>query len=359
MAKVTAQWQKLVDAQVLQRSSQVVCIVDGYAYVYGGELEPRKPRDNDIQTFAVNEKGIMPLQSSPSSALSLIAPAGEPGPFHVSTLSSKPTWPSPRVGSAATTLNGKMYIFSGRGGVAMAPVDESGGVWEYNTSTSEWALLAPRDASAKAIPEARSFHCLTSDGHDLLYLHAGCPAKGRLSDLWSFNVLDRTWTQLTSAPEPGRGGTSLAFVERLLYRMNGFDGKDELGGALDIYDPQANTWSSHTYPADGQSGPGPRSVATLLPVQVRGQAFLVTLFGERDPSSLGHEGAGKMLDDVWAFDVAGKQWHKVEARGDESADLPVARGWFAADSLGNRVLVQGGVGETNTRIGDAWLLAFE
>lgn len=72
MAQLTAQWQKLVDAQVLQRSSQVVSVVNDYAYVYGGELEPRKPRDNDIQNFAVNEKGLIPLHSGPSFAFSLI-----------------------------------------------------------------------------------------------------------------------------------------------------------------------------------------------------------------------------------------------------------------------------------------------
>ena len=241
----------------------------------------------------------------------------------------------------------------------MAPLDESGGVWEYTPSTAEWTLLTP---SAEAIPAARSFHALASDGADTLYLHAGCPEKGRLCDLWSFRVSDMTWRQLPSAPEPGRGGTSIAFVGGLLYRMNGFDGKDELGGALDVYDPAANSWTSHAWAADGQAGPGPRSVAALLPVQSRGRDFLVTLFGERSPSTLGHEGAGKMLDDVWAFDVVGKRWYHVDARGDDSlsreADRPVARGWYAADSVGNRVLVQGGVGETNERIGDAWLLAF-
>ena len=62
MAQPTAQWQKIGQAQPLQRSSQVVSIVNGHAYVYGGELEPRKPRDNDIQTFAIsNEKGTLPL----------------------------------------------------------------------------------------------------------------------------------------------------------------------------------------------------------------------------------------------------------------------------------------------------------
>lgn len=226
-----------------------------------------------------------------------------------------------------------------------------------------WALLTPRDSSAEAIPEAGSFHCLTSDGRDTLYLHVGCPEKGRLSDLWAFKVSDRAWTRLSSAPEPGRGGTSIAFAGTLLYRMNGFDGKNELGGALDIYDPPADSWTSHTYPADGQCGPGPRSVSALLPIQIRGWSLLLTSFGERDPSTLGHEGAGKMLGDVWAFDVARKQWHNIEARGDESrsrsADRPVARGWYAADSLGTRALVQGGVGETNIRLGDAWLLVFD
>lgn len=75
MAQLTAQWQKIGDAQPLQRSSQVVSIVYGHAYVYGGELEPRKPRDNDIQTFAVNEKGMIPLHSGPSSVLALIHPS--------------------------------------------------------------------------------------------------------------------------------------------------------------------------------------------------------------------------------------------------------------------------------------------
>jgi hypothetical protein len=32
----------------------------------------------------------------------------------------------------------------------------------------------------------------------------------------------------------------------------------------------------------------------------------VTIFGERNPSSLGHAGAGKMFGDVWAYDIAGE-----------------------------------------------------
>lgn len=138
--------------------------------------------------------------------------------------------------------------------------------------------------------------------------------------------------------------------------MNGFDGKAEQGGNLDIYTPGANTWSSLAYAPDGQTGPGARSVAVLLAVKIGGKSHLVTLFGERDPSALGHQGAGRMLSDVWAFDIQDQTWKRVDAQGDT---IPAARGWFAGDVLAeDKVLVQGGLGESNQRLGDVWILSF-
>lgn len=84
--------------------------------------------------------------------------------------------------------------------------------------------------------------------------------------------------------------------------------------------------------------------------------MLLTMFGECDPSSLGHQGAGRMLGDVWAYDVADDEWRRVEAEG----KVPASRGWFAADRTAgkNGVVVQGGLAEDNTRMGDVWVLAF-
>ena len=49
-------------------------------------------------------------------------------------------------------------------------------------------------------------------------------------------------------------------------------------------------------------------MAALVPVRTaEGATRLVTLFGESDPSSLGHMGAGKMLADVWAYARVSKQ----------------------------------------------------
>lgn len=198
---------------------------------------------------------------------------------------------------------------------------------------------------------------MTTNGKDTIYLHAGCPEKGRLSDLWSFNLTSKQWKELASAPPPPRGGPSIAFADGLLYRMNGFDGNTEQGGNVDIYSPDTDTWTSHAFKPDGKEGPEARSVSALLPVRIEGRTFLVTLFGERDPSSLGHQGAGKMLGDVWAFDVESRVWTEVRQSGDAR---PVPRGWFAADVWDDhrRVVVQGGLDESNARLGDLWVLSF-
>jgi hypothetical protein len=238
----------------------------------------------------------------------------------------------------------------------MGPIEENGSLWEFDPLSSTWSLISPMNSQPNSYPPARSYHSMSSDGKDTIYLHAGCPEQGRLSDFWAFSILSREWTQLPPALGPPRGGSSIAFADGVVYRMNGFDGKTEQGGCLDLYSPERNVWSSFVYVPDGKSGPTPRSVSSLLPVKISDNTHLVTLFGERDPSSLGHQGAGKMLSDAWAFDSAKQIWKRVDFVGDI---LPPARGWFAADNIEeDEILVQGGLGEANERLGDAWSLSF-
>ncbi|CAN6674774.1 hypothetical protein TRVA0_064S00474 [Trichomonascus vanleenenianus] len=334
MVKLSARWHKVLEAEVLQRSSQTVAVVGKNAYVFGGELRPREPRDNAVYKVSLDNNTTTSINLSTSQS------------------------PSPRVGAAWTTLNGKLYLFSGRGGVAMAPIEELGSIWEFDPTAASWSLISPSSHTGSGVyPAARSYHCMASDGENVLYLHAGCPEKGRLSDLWAFSLSEKTWTELTPAPDPPRGGTSIAFAGGMLYRMNGFDGKTEQGGSLDIYSPETNAWISQMYLPDGTSGPTPRSVSALVPILIKNKMRLITLFGERDPSSLGHQGAGKMLSDVWSFDIGSKTWQEVDIQGDL---LPAARGWFDADVFGKKtVVVQGGLGESNERLSDVWTLHFD
>jgi hypothetical protein len=266
--------------------------------------------------------------------------------------------PQARVGSASTALDGKVHIFSGRGGIAMAPIEEAGSFWVFNPKEKAWYQMTPAD-SQLPYPTGRSYHALANDGRDTIFLHAGCPEKGRLNDLWAFNTPDRHWRELATAPGPARGGTSIAFANGKLFRMNGFDGKTEQGGTLDVFDPFENAWSTIVYTADGISGPAPRSVSCLLSLNILGGPSLITMFGERDPSILGHQGAGKMLADVWMFDIESSTWTEIRVK---DTDKPPARGWFDADVIHDplhpSIVVHGGLAESNDRLDDVWLLSF-
>ncbi|KAI7764232.1 hypothetical protein LZL87_012641 [Fusarium oxysporum] len=296
-------WSRITSSKRLYRSSQAVSSVGQKVYIFGGELLPREPVDNRVD--------VVSLDTQEHGAQTLTAPAKAP---------------SPRVGSPSTTIGSNIFLFSGRGGLEMKPIEEKGAIWRYNTADNTWDTIEPEDPSA-LFPDGRSYHCITSNGVDQLYLHSGCPEQNRLNDLWAFDVTKGAWSELPSAPGPARGGSSIAFHDGKLFRMNGFDGKTEQGGAIDIYDIAAASWSTVTYKPDGVEGPEARSVATLLSITVQGKTFLITMFGERDPSALGHAGAGKMLSDVWAFDIEESTWKRMEI-GD---DGPVARGWFDAD----------------------------
>ncbi|KAJ6440690.1 kelch repeat protein [Purpureocillium lavendulum] len=328
MATISAKWLRLASSACLQRSSQALAVVGSKAWIFGGELQPRQPVDNQLDVVDLGYSTV---------------PA-----------------PSARVGTAMVAVGNDAYIFSGRGGLDMNAIDEAGALWSLSTSTGAWSLVAPQDGSPR--PEPRSYHAMASDGDKSIYLHAGCPAAGRLADLWRFDMATRLWKELPSAPGPARGGTSIAFAEGKLYRMGGFDGKTEQGGSLDIFDIATQTWSSKAFPPDGVNGPEARSVAALVFVRAAdGRRLLVTLFGERDPSSLGHAGAGKMLANVWAFDLDAETWIEVKPTASDDG-VPPARGWFAADVLrrsdGDAVLVHGGLAEDNSRLGDVWQLQF-
>ena len=142
--------------------------------------------------------------------------------------------------------------------------------------------------------------------------------------------------------------------------MGGFDGKAEIGGWLDVYDPESDSWATIEFGADGKKGPGPRSVACLLPLKVAGKEGLVTLFGESDPSNLGHQGAGKMLEDAWWWDMKAQRWEMVEWEVD-NRKRPVGRGWYASDVWrvadgADRIVVGGGLNEENERQDDVWMM---
>lgn len=58
---VSASWTKFLSSDSLQRSSHVLSVVNRAAYIFGGELLPRQPRDNHVYSLDLNSHGILYL----------------------------------------------------------------------------------------------------------------------------------------------------------------------------------------------------------------------------------------------------------------------------------------------------------
>lgn len=64
MATISARWRKLTEAESLRRSSHVLLVLNDVVYVFGGELRPREPRDNELYVVEIGGgKGFFPNEN--------------------------------------------------------------------------------------------------------------------------------------------------------------------------------------------------------------------------------------------------------------------------------------------------------
>ncbi|KAK2934603.1 hypothetical protein FoTM2_005850 [Fusarium oxysporum f. sp. vasinfectum] len=458
-------WER-IDAPDVPRSSHSLNIVHGTAYLFGGEIEPRKPVDNDMHvvTLPWSSAGAdyfkikaspakpdaqpkkpevqQPVQpKAPEPVKSDEKPDEEEIEKKLDESKSKGKQPAgpekpelgdvpaSRVGHATAVIGSRIFSLrwsrrsrhaaSERSHIDRPPPDFAPKRPKEPETWGQWAL---GDTSKTGIPQAPVVGNVAedavdeeSDGYGTFFIHAGCLASGeRTNDIWAFNVHDRTWTELPAAPGPARGGSAICVSKTRLFRFGGFDGQSELGGQLDflhlevetfddrgtkgevavrarggwqtILESDPNTDSTEIHAEPAQIWPEPRSVASLEAITSgAGYEYLVLTMGERDPSSEGHEGAGKFLNDVWAFQVpplgmtaasvtaamwqaVGRKtgegkWTKLDLEpydDDNSDEMPAARGWLASAPMGeleeSGILIWGGLGEDNERLGDGWIL---
>lgn len=237
-------WEKL-EIPPLPRSSHSADIVAGTVYIFGGEVEPRRPVDNDMHAitlpssgaqadyYAIKAKSAKSAKSpAPAEALAvptvnepkpepkpkpevaaesesdedddddedddededdddeeedseeesdsdeddkelsevpLTTPSPAPAPGPSAAAKGKAIAspelsdvPAPRVGHATAVIGHRIFLFGGRGGPDMAPLDEGGRVWVFDTRTQLWSFLDPSPA-AQGLPDIprpapRSYH---------------------------------------------------------------------------------------------------------------------------------------------------------------------------------------------------------
>ncbi|KAG9229962.1 hypothetical protein BJ875DRAFT_172094 [Amylocarpus encephaloides] len=422
-----AKWNR-IDGPPLPRSSHSLSIIAGRAYVFGGEINPREPVDNDMHIITLPSGSVTTADYRAIPAKPEIA-GGEV--------------PEKRVGQTAAVIGERILVFGGRGGKDMKPLEENGRVWIYNTRVDAWTYLDP--VPGTPYPAARSYHSSVAiekpqpgnmrpikidnateeprigkiaanaqtdeqeGGYGTLFIHAGCPNSGRTGDLWGFDVRSRTWKEFPAGPGKPRGGSSIVVSKQRIYRYGGFNGEGEEGGQLDYLElgldqfcspgdaeevgiVSKGAWQTLNFKEENMSCPGNRSVAGLQAITTgMGREYFILIMGERDPSSEGHDGAGKFWGDVWTFQAPPQgmtaasfkdatwqalgretgegQWSQVavsDAEGVEGEDIhklvPGERGWFASAALGDldnsSVIIWGGLNGKNERENNGWILTF-
>lgn len=139
---MSIRWTCLTSLSAKARSSHCASIANkGTLLLYSGEFQPRKPVDGDIHVFDLNRAN---QQSVEDNA----------GLWR--TLSTSLT-PEPRVGATMVFEGGNLYVWGGRGGIDIAPLDpKQSGIWKAQISQNE--VMWDRLESKGDEPSPRSFH---------------------------------------------------------------------------------------------------------------------------------------------------------------------------------------------------------
>src|SRR6266536_5644821 len=101
-------WHR-INAPSLPRSSHSLSVIDGRAYVFGGEINPREPIDNDMHVIILPSGTVMEADYK-------TIPAKSSNPVN-----GEGAVPEKRVGHTAAVIGERIFIFGGRGGKNMKP----------------------------------------------------------------------------------------------------------------------------------------------------------------------------------------------------------------------------------------------
>lgn len=98
--------------------------------------------------------------------------------------------PTARVGHGAAAIDGKLYIYGGRTEVVeTSSLDD---LFCFDLGSHSWTKVEPASSVA---PPKRNYHAMTAAGR-CLYVFGGCGDKGRLNDLWAYDVDTNVWREL-------------------------------------------------------------------------------------------------------------------------------------------------------------------
>ncbi|MBK7755471.1 MAG: hypothetical protein IPI35_03470 [Deltaproteobacteria bacterium] len=176
-------------------------------------------------------------------------------------------------------------------------------LWALDYATDTWTLLA------ESGPGKRTNHVMVAARGQLFLYGGNSSTNGAsftpLSDLWSFDLTNKTWTLLQEDAGPGERlfhSAAISPDERTLYVYGGGDERAFTGpffGDLWALDLDSMTW---TELSDGRESGAP---AARIWAGLHGLDGQVLLWAGHDDGKLGN------TNELWTFDLGAGAWTSV------------------------------------------------
>lgn len=208
------------------------------------------------------------------------------------------------------------------------------------TPTAEPSVLQWRELSPPGpLPPPRRDYSLVTDGQQVLLF--GGRGEDTLADLWTFDLSNGTWSEITTAQGPPARFGHNAIFDADSSRMLVFGGQAGSTFFNDVwtFDLTTGEWSELQ---NNESIPSPRyGAASALDPSGR---LLV---------SHGFTDAGR-FDDTWAFSLGDEVWEEVSLQGERPLERCLVRAVW--DTNAERLLMFGGQATGVPFLGDLWEL---
>ena len=255
------------------------------------------------------------------------------------TWTAKTSMPTSRDGSAAATVNDKIYVLGGETGGTQTiyNINEM-----YNPTTNSWTTLA-------AMPETRmdagAAAAIGADGKDKIYVIGGWGggASTARNTVFEYDVTSNTWS--VKAPMPtARYDLILVTINNKIHAIGG-GAETNVANVNEVYDPVTNTWSVKASTYEGRSS----SAGAAAEGQDGNDKIYV--FGGNGSAN---------FSSVEEYDPGLDRWTGVSVA--RKSPMPNGRNGHGAAVVANKVYVFGGnpssnVGRLNQKydpVSDTW-----
>jgi N-acetylneuraminic acid mutarotase len=260
--------------------------------------------------------------TAPSGAWTQVHPAG--------------TLPPPAVGQAMifAASSERALLFGGYYAGSLL-----GDTWAYDAAANAWTQVMPNPDSP--LPRQNCAMAYDAEGRQVI-LFGGWDGTSELDDTWCFVQKLDSWTLLEPAGERplARDGAAMTYDEitRKVYLFGGWDGTD-LFNDLWAFDPVATTW---TQLSPAGAAPPARTAHCMVYDAKNGVELLFC----------GRTEASVDLNDLWAYDPAANTWTELEPGGSPLSVREGAGMVYDAKNL--RALVFGGAIGNESFLDDTW-----